>query len=442
MPNHDCAECPTLGEEPARRQLELDSLQLAVIGETAVSLFPLKRGVMVIGRGNDADVRIESGNVSRRHARLFVREGFEIEDCGSRNGTFVRGQPVRSGEPVALRVGELVELGSSITLRVQPCAASTQSPSFNDDLDALLPRVAKSAISVILEGETGVGKEVAARRLHALSGRSAGPFVAINCGAISESLLESELFGYEKGAFTGAAQAKIGLIEAAHGGTVFFDEVGDMPAPLQMRLLRVLEQREVLRVGGVQPRCVDVRVVSATHRELGEEVRAGRFRQDLWFRLNGITLRLPPLRARRDAVERLAGEFAAEAAAENGAREVPHFTAEALEALRAHPWPGNVRELKNVVRRAVVLADGGEIGRAHLQLDPVMPPLAAATQPVDHAEPAELKAELRDLERQRILAVLESCGGNQTRAAKQLGIARGTLIARIAEYGLARPRRK
>jgi two-component system response regulator AtoC len=443
----------TLPEKSDSKRLRpRDDLQVLVISEEAMTTHPLRRGVLVVGRGKEADILVPSAAISRRHARFFVDDRIRIEDCGSRNGTFVRGAPLRPGELAELATRDLIELGASVTLVLQPRPPERQAQVSElalTDLERLLPRIARSSISVILGGETGVGKEVLARRMHAHSARAAGPLVVIHCAAVSESLLESELFGHERGAFTGAAHAKIGLLEAAHRGTVFLDEVGEMPPSLQVKLLRVLEQREVLPVGSTRPRAIDVRVIAATHRDLAEEVRAGRFRQDLWFRLNGITLRIPPLRERQSEIEPLARQFAAEAAAESGDSEAPRFAPEALLALRNHPWPGNVRELKNVVRRAMVLAGRGELRVEHLLLDPVpsSEPAARASAPAastmpSGAEATKLKTHLRGIERQSILDALAACGGNQSRAAKRLGIARGTLIARMDEYGLTRPRKK
>lgn len=456
----DPATFPEMSGE--RRPRLGGELLLVVITEDAVTTHPLRRGAMVIGRGQEADIRIDSGAVSRRHARLFVDERVRIEDCGSRNGTFVRGAALAPGALAEVTPSDLVELGASVSLVVQARLAARPDAGaepYLGDLERLIPRIAKSAISVVIAGETGTGKEVLAKRLHAESPRGAGPWVAINCAAVSEALLESELFGYERGAFTGAAQSKVGLLEAAHGGTLFLDEVGEMPPALQAKLLRVLEQREVLPVGSTRPRAIDVRVLAATHRDLAEEVRAGRFRRDLWFRLNGITVTAPPLRSRPAEIEPLARQFAAEAARESGYSAVPRFSPEALAALRGHLWPGNIRELKNVVRRAVVLAARGEIHPEHLWLEPWAPagsapapsapapsapaPSAPApSAPAPAAAGPALRSELREVERQRIVEALEACGGNQSRAAKVLQIARGTLIARMEEYGLSRPRKR
>jgi DNA-binding NtrC family response regulator len=316
-----------------------------------------------------------------------------------------------------------------------PVTVRANAPPATPDLDAVVERVAGSNISVLLLGETGVGKEVMAGAVHARSPRAAAPFVGINCAAFSEALFESELFGHERGAFTGADRAKPGLLEVAEGGTVFLDEVGEMPPSLQVKLLRVLERREVLRVGSVQPRPIDVRIVSATNVDLEAEIAARRFRQDLYFRLNGISITIPPLRQRADEIEPLARHFLEIGAAAIGRRPVPALAPDALEALHAHDWPGNIRELRNVIERALVLSVGPTIRRDDLQL------ATGPAQRVAESTPAgsTLASGERE-ERERIVLALERCVGNQTYAAEMLGISRRTLVSRIAKYGIPRPR--
>jgi hypothetical protein len=304
------------------------------------------------------------------------------------------------------------------------------APSPTAELDAVVERVASSPISVLLLGETGVGKEVMARAIHARSPRAKAPFLGINCAAFSEALFESELFGHERGAFTGADRAKPGLLEAAEGGTVFLDEVGEMPLSLQPKLLRVLERREVLRVGSLRAKPIDVRIVSATNLDLETEVSARRFRQDLYFRLNGVAITIPPLRERVAAIEPLARHFLEDAAASLGRGPAPRLSTDALDALRAHDWPGNIRELRNVVERALVLCAGSTIRRDDLQL---------AVRPAPEVSASAGAAGDGD-ERQQIVEALERCVGNQTYAAEMLGISRRTLVARISKYGIPRPR--
>lgn len=307
------------------------------------------------------------------------------------------------------------------------------------ELYGIVEKVSVGTISVLLLGETGVGKEVVARAVHKLSRRHDQSFVAINCAALSESLLESELFGHEKGAFTGAAASKMGLLESAHGGTVFLDEVGELPLSLQVKLLRALEERQVLRVGGLKPRDIDVRFVSATNRDLEDDVKTGKYRDDLLYRLNGVTLRIPPLREREQEIEAMARMFTDEAAVALG-RTPPSLSAEALTLLRSHPWPGNIRELRNVVERAVLLAEE-DIRSEHLPWHAV-PPLAPATGAMTPtAVRVEESSDDVDSEEKRIRQALSECGGNQTRAAKLLGVSRRTLTRRLSHYDIARPLR-
>jgi transcriptional regulator with PAS, ATPase and Fis domain len=311
-------------------------------------------------------------------------------------------------------------------------------------LHRIVGRVAVGTISVLLLGETGVGKEVMARTIHERSPRAHQPFVSLNCAALSEQLLESELFGHEKGAFTGAERAKPGLLETAEGGTIFLDEIGEMPMALQAKLLRVLEERVVMRVGSLKPRPIDARFIAATNRDLETQIAAGEFRKDLYFRLNGISLVIPPLRERRGEILALASSFIAAATKQAQRDTEPKLSATASALLVAHEWPGNIRELRNTIERAVLLADD-VIEPEQLALAPptaAPAPSAAPASPASPASPAAtgLHGELGDLERQRILEALERCGGNQSKAAIALGISRGTLAARLKAYGVRKPR--
>jgi len=302
-------------------------------------------------------------------------------------------------------------------------------------------RTASGLINVLILGETGAGKEVLADWIHRHSPRARGPLVCINCAAISESLLESELFGHEKGAFTGATQTKPGLLEAAAGGTVFLDEIGDMPAALQTKLLRALENREVTRVGGLSPRPIDVRFMAATNHDVETAVAEKRFRQDLYFRLNGISLTIPPLRDRPEEIDALARRFIADAAGA-AKRRAPKLSAEALELMSGYAWPGNIRELRNVVERALVLCEDDEITPEHLPLDKLRLPRIAgapAAAPIGGPAPPPGLTAAELAERQQILELLAQTGWNQTRVAKKMGMARGTLIERLKRYGIKRP---
>ncbi len=305
-------------------------------------------------------------------------------------------------------------------------------------------KVARGTINVLLVGETGAGKEVVANTIHARSPRALKPFVSLSCVSFPESLLEAELFGYEKGAFTGAHASKPGLLENAEDGTVFLDEIGEISASTQSKLLRVIEDRKVQRLGSVQPRTVNVRLIAATNKDLELEVAAGRFRKDLYFRLNGITLRVPPLRERSTEIFPLARHFLQIFCTQLGSR-VPEPTREALELLGRHDWPGNIRELRNVIERAVLLCGGGPIEPEHLLLGTTPAPQEAPRreddEPTEELDPGGLRGEIQSLEREKILAALESCNGNQTRAAKRLGISRSTLVLKLDLYGVPRPRK-
>ncbi|MBN1652783.1 MAG: sigma 54-interacting transcriptional regulator [Deltaproteobacteria bacterium] len=330
-------------------------------------------------------------------------------------------------------------------------------------------RIAASDIAILVLGETGVGKEVVAEAIHNRSPRRDKPFLRLNCAALSESLLESELFGHEKGSFTGAVQTKRGLLETANGGTVFLDEIGDLPAQVQVKLLRVLEERQVWRVGSVTPRKIDVRFISATHRDLERSIVAGNFRQDLYFRLNGVSLHIPPLRKRKEEIEPLAREFVRRSQRGRGrGGRLPVLSKEVISLLLQYPWPGNIRELQNAIERAVLLGENGQIMPEHLPIEKMTAtlstpidgsynkedsnppqPLKAQTSetvnpppgkaPVDMSLADMLKQQVQTMERQHIIEALNRCGGNQTRAAKQLGISRRTLISRLEAYSLPRP---
>jgi len=301
----------------------------------------------------------------------------------------------------------------------------------------LIERVAPTELSVLFTGETGTGKEVATTALHALGPRKRAPLVSLNCAALPEQLLESELFGHERGAFSGAVAAKPGLFEQAAGGTLFLDEIGEMSPPLQAKLLRVLETKRLRRVGGVDERAVDVRVVSATHRDLDREVATGGFRADLLYRLRGMQIELPPLRARPQEIPILAARFVAETLRAAG-REVLPIADDAQAALRAYRWPGNVRELRHALTSAAVLAEGGAITAADL---PETVRAGGGSSPgLRVAELGDdglaLDEAVRAYERDRIERAMASVGGNQTQAAKLLGIPRKTLVSKLKILGL------
>jgi DNA-binding NtrC family response regulator len=322
------------------------------------------------------------------------------------------------------------------------------SPALRKSTD-LLRRAAASEVTVLLEGESGTGKEVAARAIHAEGGRRTGPFVAVNCGAIPEGLVESELFGHERGAFTGAVAARKGRFEEADGGTIFLDEIGELRIDLQVKLLRVLQELKVQRVGGTGERSVDVRVVAATNRDLRALLAAGTFREDLYYRLSVFPVRLPPLREREGDAALLAGEFLRRFG-DRHRRAVGGFSAEASRALEAYSWPGNVRELENVVERAVLMEDAPQVSLGSLP-DSVVDALHAtagggparsdAGRPAaPGAGPAAKTADIRPLEDEErliILRALDATAWNIQEAATRLGISRATIYRKIERYGIA-----
>jgi DNA-binding NtrC family response regulator len=300
----------------------------------------------------------------------------------------------------------------------------------------LCAKLADKPITVLVLGETGAGKELLAAELHARSSRAGKPFVKLNCAALVETLLESELFGHERGAFTGADRRKVGWFEAASGGVIFLDEIGEMPLSLQAKLLRVLETRKITRLGGTAEVDVDVRVVCATNRDLAREVQRGRFREDLYFRVGGFVLLVPPLRDRRSEIIPLAEHFVRGFARELG-QSAPPLSAEARAALEAHPWPGNVRELKNAMERAVALVSSGPIELEHLPA-PILDARPGAPEG-SGGEVLDVREKLNDVERATIVAALAACGGNQTRAAQSLRLSRRALIYKMEKYGLKPP---
>jgi two-component system response regulator HydG len=286
-------------------------------------------------------------------------------------------------------------------------------------------QVATSRATILITGESGTGKGELARAIHGLSPRQTGPFVALHCAALSDTLLESELFGHEKGSFTGADRRRVGRFEAANGGTLFLDEVGEIPMATQIKLLRVLQERSFERVGGNETVSVDVRVIAATNRDLDQAVREGSFREDLFYRLKVVNIEMPPLRARDTDIVLLASSFLVRFAAENG-RTIDGFSDAARARLLSHPWPGNVRELENAVERAVVLCDGNRIEQEHLPED-----IGSASK----GKVAIPGSTMAEIERYAILATLEATGGSTRRAADMLGVSLRTVQYRAAEYG-------
>jgi DNA-binding NtrC family response regulator len=396
---------------------------------------PVRGRRLKVGSSPDADIILEDPHVSRMHCELEPGPlGLTLRDLGSMNGTFVGGAAVHE---VVLAPGALVTLGGTriivegdFTVPPTPLTEKFGNAVAASDamkqVFALLGKLAPSEVTITLTGETGTGKDVLARAVHELSPRADGPIVVFDCGAVTSTLIESELFGHEKGAFTGAHVERQGAFERAGGGTLFLDEVGEMPLDLQPRLLRALEQREVRRVGGGAEIPVDVRVVAATNRDLAAEVAAGRFRQDLFFRLNAAVVNVPPLRDRKDDLPLLVETMLAETK-----RDV-HIAPSALQALSSYDWPGNVRELRNVLMTALAMVDGPVLDVRHLMF-----PAAGAVKREPSLDSLPLAGQsLEALERAAIKQTLEHENGNRTRTAKVLGIAPSTLYEKLKKYNL------
>ncbi|MGH7272181.1 MAG: sigma 54-interacting transcriptional regulator, partial [Polyangiaceae bacterium] len=456
-------------------------------GGTAAKEIP-EGGRLTAGRSKTCDIWIDHPSVSREHVTFHGTRPVEVEDLGSTNGTSVGGVRIPKETRMSLERGQVVSIGAAILVvhglyepltppaprrPIGPQGRDEQPPVIIVDdamreLHRIVDLVAKGDLSVVLLGETGTGKDVLADAIHHRSPRAAGPFVRLNCAALPDALLESELFGYERGAFTGAVQAKPGLLEIADGGSLFLDEVGELSLGVQAKFLRVLENREITRVGGLKARRIDVRIICATNRDLSAQVRSASFRQDLYFRLNGITLTIPPLRARRSEIAPLVQEFVRAACRRAKRPELP-LTADALAFLERNLWPGNVRELRNAVDRAVTLCTDNGLDVRHFAMPEnafVSPQEDRATTPLlitpaslpslpslpssrtDSTPPAagdgvglqeDARRATKALERRRIAEAMDRCGGNQTRAAQLLRISRRTLVARLTEYGFARP---
>jgi DNA-binding NtrC family response regulator len=355
--------------------------------------------------------------------------------CGSEADPAAAERAIRMGAREFLPLPPDSELVSSMLRAVaETPSTAVMSGPFDRAMEAVLTRAAQVApadASILITGESGTGKEVLARFIHARSRRARGPFVALNCAALPETLLESELFGHEKGAFTGAAATRKGRFEQAQGGTLLLDEIGEMDLRLQAKLLRALQEREIDRLGGTRPVRIDARVIAATNRDLAAEARAGRFREDLLFRLDVVRLRVPPLRQRPEDILPFARSFALRFAEANGL-PLRKLSVAACAALRSYSWPGNVRELENAMHRAVLLAQGPEIGPEAIELGSSPSPVGAAG-PVS----ALVGRALSEVERDLILNTLSHCLGNRTRAAEILGISVRSLRNKLTEYRAA-----
>jgi len=411
---------------------------------------------MTIGRSVICDLTLDDTAVSGTHCEIIAKEnGFLLRDLGSANGTWVAGVRVREAwlEPgMPLRVGRTV-------LRFEHGPGSieidlSRREKFYElighgvrmrEIFAVLEKVAASDLTVLVRGETGTGKELVARAIHRASKRAQRPLVVQDCSAIPANLIESILFGHERGSFTGAADRKRGCFEVADGGTLFLDEIGELDLSLQPKLLRVLETREVQRVGGTRMIPVDVRVVAATNRDLRQMVNDGTFREDLYYRLSVVQVDLPPLRERVEDIPGLASQFLEESAKRAPQGEGVSFTItdDAMTKLQAYPWPGNVRELKNTIERAVSLADGTELGMHDLmpasqKTPPMVFPGGTAEQFVDNDIPfKDAKQRVVDaFEAQYLKAVLDKHGDNISRSARAAGLTRYHLRELAKRYGL------
>ena len=426
--------------------------------------FVLSGERMVVGR--QGEINLYHNSVSRLHAQLECRDGdWILTDLDSKNGTFVNRAVIRRHR---LMDGDVIRFGR-VTLRFEavetdvspdaPTGAMTmdemtairdrlrftslvgRSESLRQAMQ-MAARAAKSKATVLVLGESGTGKELFSRFIYSESDRRKGKFLAVNCGALSESLQDSTLFGHEKGAFTGADRQRKGMFEEADGGTLFLDEVGELTSDSQTKLLRVLQEGEIMRLGSMDTIKVDVRLICATNRNLAKMVEEGKFRQDLYYRLNVIKIRLPPLRDRREDIPDLVNHFAAK----YGGETAKPFSPEAMAALTAYGWPGNIRELQNVVESASIMAMGAEIelGDLPAEIAGAEPSSPVAASPIEAASSgaspvaAEVEPQpqnLEEIELRHILSVLESVGGNKKLAAQQLAISRSTLYEKL---GLAK----
>jgi len=408
-------------------------------------------GVLRAVREHATTSRIPFVFLTARAERADIRMGMNLGADDYLTKPFTMSELL---EAVRIRLKRVEQLGGPPASGPTPVVKRASAPNLeladgvvvrDGRMRALYEQAARAALSqinILILGETGVGKEILARAVHNLSPRKAGPFLALNCAALTETLLEAELFGHEKGAFTGAVQARAGLLESANGGSVFLDEVGDLPASIQTKLLRVLEERKVMRVGARSARSVDVRFVAATNKDLEAASTHGHFRQDLYYRLNGISFTIPPLRERKSEVADLARMFLARAQVDLGCLQPLDLAASSLRLLENYSWPGNVRELRNAIERAVVLCQGDALLPEHLppKVQGALPAQGYGTEVASDDPRERLHREMAELERRRILEALEQTAGNQTQAAELLGVSRRTLVYRLNTLGLPRPR--
>ncbi|RMH40164.1 MAG: FHA domain-containing protein [Deltaproteobacteria bacterium] len=456
--------------------LHLRRCRLTLAGPDGPREFTFDKGEVTIGGMKDNDVVLPDETVSRYHCKIIQEEtGYVLVDLHSTNGTFINKVRIREA---FLRPGCTISCGQTQIKFNAVDEAVEIRPSRKDhcgdliganpkmrELYSIIEKIAPTNTTVVIEGETGTGKEVVAQSIHKLSSRAGGPLIVVDCGAVPPNLIESELFGHEKGSFTGATMTRQGLFEMADGGTLFLDELGELPLDLQPKLLRALEQREIRRVGSAKPIRVDVRIIAATNRSLEEEVRSGRFRQDLFYRLSVVRLKLPALRERADDIALLVNHFLSNHKYNldaDGNPRVRGLSRRAAEALRAYHWPGNVRELVNVVERAVSFCDGDTIdigdlpehvrdaatggaaparGRAATASDvdrvPVYPP-----RPPEELVSGDIKFKdakerwVSSFERDYILSLLRRNNGNISHAAREADIDRKYFRKLMKKYGI------
>src|SRR5215470_6329525 len=434
-----------LGTRPKPDRLAVQEFHLVLVNtDKAGSSYPLAQPGVKVGKAPDNDLVIDHPTVSRNH--LIVRrqgDRFLVQDLGSTNGTFIDGAQVREAY---LRPGALLEVGD-VQLRFQPQVAPMEIAPISEDclgdlvgkslpmrqIFALLKRIAPTDSTLLLVGETGSGKGAAAKVIHRLSPRSAGPLVVFDCAAVSDSLIESELFGHEKGAFTGAVAQRIGCLERAHGGTLFLDEIDDLAMDLQPKLLRAIEDREFRRLGASDAHVsFDARIVVASKKDLWAETQAGRFREDLYFRLSVFTVSLPPLRDRKEDIQLLVDAFASEPLWER-------LPAAVRDQFLAHAWPGNVRELRNALERARHMVDIPELSSGSLLREFAKDaPAGGDFLPASYGGPfKECKEDLvRQFEREYLTRLLARSKGNVAKAAREAELDRKHLYSLLHKYGL------
>ena len=442
----------------AHRQIHLPRSNIACTkGNEAGQSWNFEQDLISIGAHHSCDLVLEDDTVSRRHAEIIrTRDGVILRDNGSTNGTFVgsvRLKEVFLAPDTTFRVGrtELVFTNQDEVIEVEPTSESCFENLVGESVAmrqvfGVLDRIAPTNLTVLITGETGTGKELASRATHSRSRRAKGPFIVFDCSAVPENLIESELFGHKRGAFTGAVDSRAGVFELAHKGTIFLDEIGELPLELQSKLLRVLEQREVRRIGSSNAKTVDVRIVAATNRSLKEEIKAGRFREDLYYRLAVVEVELPSLRERISDLSLLIQHLLERASDNPGIKKVDP---QVMEVLEAYHWPGNVRELNNVVERAIPFCDGPTIG-----LDSLPEALKLAEklgqEPSSGATPLSKVAHtslpfkdakdqlIQAFERQYLIDLLDRHNGNVSKAARAADMDRKTITRLMKKYEITR----